>query len=196
MVLTSATPDTIAQLVNLDFKLQYLESQLRLRGQWLPSTSVTPPTDLPSVLDLPDLHNATRLLTHIISSTHPALNLTAHSQLSAYSWTWDPDWKEYFTSLPTPPNQRTHIYLSRWKFDTVRNVWGHVSMDSSNLTAETAAEFLGAWEDWKWHDVCGEWYLEVEEDGDESRFCLFASRWEQHDDGPWIYVGSTGNLWQ
>ncbi|KAI8934978.1 hypothetical protein NX059_008644 [Plenodomus lindquistii] len=198
--LTSPTPEHKKRLDDLSNRLKSLQTQLQNRSQWLPPPNPQP-TPLPTILDFADLTTAIDLLTHIITSTHPFRRLTPHPSFSKFTWTWDPEWKEFYTYLPA---SELYIYLSRWKFNPQRNVWEHVHMAFGNVGPEDAVELLGAWEDWRWDEGWGEWCLDVREgdgvEGDEGnegqgRCCVFPSRWEVSGDGNWMYVGRMGGTW-
>ncbi|KAH7392501.1 hypothetical protein BKA66DRAFT_557793 [Pyrenochaeta sp. MPI-SDFR-AT-0127] len=172
-------------LQNFLEQLRLLELQLRSRGQWKPPRQRSN-VPVPTILDMSDLSSAIDLLTHIVTSTQPHRQMTPQTSLSAYSWKWDPEWKEFYTYLP---ERQTYVYLSKWKFNEARNIWEHVDMAHQALAPDTAVEVLGAWEDWTWDPIWGEWFLEMKgEEGDDGRCCIFASRWHVQDDGEWVHV--------
>ena len=174
-------------------QLRTLKNKLRSRGQWHPPIR-TANTFTPTILDISDLSTAINLLTQLIASTHPDRQLTPQPALSTYSWTWDPTWHEFYTYIP---DQNVYVYLSRWKLDEERGVWEHLSMANANLMPNTAADVLGAWEDWVWDPVWKEWRLELrEEEGDNGESYMFASRWQIQEDGDWVYVGRLGEAGQ
>jgi hypothetical protein len=183
--ITSADKETETQLEALEAQLRTFEQQLRSRGDWkLPDQLPNP--SIPTILDLADLSNAITLLDHLIESTKPTQQNTPQQTLSSYSWTWDPEWHEFYTYIPS---QEVWVYLSRWKLNEIRNVWEHVSMSGANLMPDTAAEMLGAWEDWVWDSMWRRWYLDVDEIDTGEKSQIFASPWRIHADGEWVYVG-------
>jgi hypothetical protein len=185
LALTAANEEVRAQLEALEDQLRSSEKQLRSQGRWhRPARSSHPP--LPTVLDISDLSNATNLLSHLITKT--SYRETPQPSFAAYSWTWDPTWHEFYTYIPS---QQTYVYLSRWKLNEVRNVWEHVSM-ANNILPDAAAEMFGAWEDWEWDPVWGQWYLEVEEKGTDEKCHVFPSQWQIQENGEWEYVGRIG----
>jgi hypothetical protein len=182
LTLEPSTKDIEAHLTPLSRRLTTLEGGLRSRDQWHPPPS-SPKSPEYSIIDIADLSSAIALLGTLTRKIPPKLH-TPHSIFSKYTWTWDPLWKEFYTH---ETNQSTYTYLSRWRLDKVRQVWEHVGMDGVNLLPDSAAEMLGCWDDWKWNEVVAEWYLDISE-GDET--CgVFASRWEVHENGEWVYVG-------
>jgi hypothetical protein len=184
--LTSADEEIGARLKNLEDDLRTLEKRLRSQGRWRPSPqSPEPPT--PTVLDISDLSNAINLLSHLIMKT--SHRKTPQLSFSAYSWTWDPAWHEFYTYIPS---QQTYVYLSRWKLNEVRNVWEHVSMANILMQPDTAAEMIGPWEEWLWDEVWGQWYLKVEYEGTDEKCHLFPSQWQVQENGEWEYVGRIG----
>ncbi|KAG9185615.1 hypothetical protein G6011_06946 [Alternaria panax] len=186
--ITSADKETETQLEALEAQLRTLEQQLRSRGDWQPPEEL-PNSSIPTILDLADLNNAVTLLDHLIESTRATQQDTPQQTLSAYSWTWDPAWHEFYTYVPS---QDVWVYLSRWRLNEIRNVWEHVSMSGTNLMPNTAAEILGAWEDWAWDSKWRQWYLGVEEIDTGEKSQIFASPWRIHDGGEWVYVGRIG----
>lgn len=185
----AADEETKTHLESLLEETLRLERQLRAIGKWHPPSK---PWDapFPTALDFEDLSSATRVLRHMIASTASANQRTPQQTLSAYSWTWDPAWREFYTFLPT---QNAYIYLSQWKLNEARGVWEHVSMTGTNLMPNDAAEKLGAWEDWKWDAVAGQWYLDMgSESGEQVQ--IFASPWQIQEDGEWVYVGTIGSI--
>jgi hypothetical protein len=181
--LTSADEEIRAQLDNLEEDLRTLEKQLHSQGRWRP-TPHSSETSTPTMLDISDLANATNLLSHLIIET--SRRRTPQPFFSAYSWTWDPAWHEFYTYVPS---QQTYTYLSRWRLNGVRNVWEHVSMANMLILPDTAAEMIGPWEDWMWDEVWGQWYLEVEDEGTDEKCHLFPSQWQVQENGEWEYVG-------
>lgn len=185
---TSADKETETYLEATEAQLRAIERQLRSRGDWQPPDQL-PHSSIPTILDITDLSNAITLLGHLVNSTKPTRQDTPQQTLSAYSWTWDPAWHEFYTYIPS---QQTYVYLSRWKLNETRNVWEHVSMAGVNLLPDTAVETLGAWEDWVWDSTWRQWYLEVEEVDTGEKSQIFASPWRVQGDGEWVYVGRIG----
>ncbi|KAF1852019.1 uncharacterized protein K460DRAFT_325514 [Cucurbitaria berberidis CBS 394.84] len=188
--LTSVSNEVQSQLKKLEEHLSTLENQLRSRGQWHAPTRQSA-TSTPTILEISDLSTAINLLAHIITSTYPSCHMTPQSLFSTYSWSWDPAWHEFYTYLP---RQNTYVYLSQWKLNEVRGVWEYVSMADANLMPDTAAEMLGAWEDWMWDPSLKEWRLEVKTEGGDGESCICASRWQVQNNGEWVYVGILGNV--
>jgi hypothetical protein len=182
--LAPANDDTGAQLNDLEEHIEMLEQQLRSQGRWRP-LSDSPKTPIQNLLDISDLSNAINLLSHLITKT--SRQKTPQPSFSAYSWTWDPAWHEFYTYVPS---QQTYVYLSRWKLNEERNVWEHVSMANTNILPDVAAEMFGSWDDWAWDSVWKQWYLEVEEEGTDEQCHVFPSQWQVQDNGEWEYVGS------
>ena len=192
MHLTSINDEVRFRLEEIKDDLKELEKQLRARGQWRPPTHSSALV-MPSILDTSDLSSAVDLLRHTMSTSH-SCQILPQSAISAYSWTWDPGWKEFYTYHPL---SQSYIYLSQWQLNASRNVWEHVNMTWSALSPQHAADALGAWDDWKWDPILGEWYLEVDrEDGNGERCCVFASRWQIQEDGDWTCVGRFGEFWR
>ncbi|USP80976.1 hypothetical protein yc1106_08250 [Curvularia clavata] len=186
-VLAAVQEETKTHLKGLLEEVVMLERQLRSRGEWRPPQhSWDEP--LPTTLDLANLSSATRMLSHLVRSAHSVQQQTPQQTLSAYSWSWDPAWHEFYTFLPT---QNAYIYLSQWKLNAARGVWEHVSMAGTNLLPDTAAEKLGTWEDWEWDAIAGQWYLDMGSDTGE-KIQMFASPWRIQEDGEWLYVGPIG----
>ena len=186
LALTAANDEIRAQLATLEDQLRMLEKRLRSQGRWHQPNSSSH-SALPAVLDLSDLTNAINLLSHLITKT--SARKTPQPSFAAYSWTWDPMWHEFYTYIPP---QQTYVYLSRWRLNEVRDVWEHVSMANTNILPDAAAETFGAWEDWEWDPVWGQWYLEVEEEGTDEKCQVFPSQWQMQENGEWEYVGRIG----
>ncbi|KAI4645046.1 hypothetical protein J4E93_005845 [Alternaria ventricosa] len=190
LIITSPDKEIKTHLETLEMQLRVLEQRLRSRGDWHPSDQVLN-IPLPTILDIVDLSNAITLLDQLITSTSPGEQATPQQTLSAYSWTWDPAWHEFYTYMPS---QQTYLYLSRWKLNETRNVWEHVSMAGVNLMPTVAVEMLGAWEDWTWDSTWKQWYLDVSENDTEEKSQIFASPWRVQGDGEWVYVGRIGGV--
>jgi hypothetical protein len=190
LIVISPDNEIESHLEALEAQLRILERQLRSRGDWHPPAQISN-SSMPAILDITDLANAVRLLGHLINSTNSAQHPTPQQTLSAYSWTWDPAWHEFYTYIPS---QQTYLYLSRWKLNETRNVWEHVSMAGANLLPHTAAEMLGAWEDWTWDSTWQQWYLEMDEGGIGEKSQIFASPWHVQGDGEWVYDGRIGSV--
>lgn len=185
--LAAVDEETKTHLKGLLEEVVMLERQLRSRGEWRPPLHAWN-EPLPTTLSLTNLSNATRMLSHLVRPAHSVQHQTPRQTLSAYSWSWDPAWHEFYTFLPT---QNAYIYLSEWNLNEARGVWEHVSMAGTNLLPDTAAERLGAWEDWKWDAISGQWYLDMRSDtGDKIQ--MFASPWRIQEDGEWLYIGPIG----
>lgn len=66
-------------------------------------------------------------------------------------------------------------------------------MAFAEITPDSAAEMLGAWEDWTWDPAWGEWCLEMSDsEQDSGRCCIYPSRWHVQESGTWMYVGRIG----
>jgi hypothetical protein len=192
--LVSVDEEVKAQLQVLEKQLSALETQLRLRGHWYPSTRIQSNAEKPTILDISDLSNAVHLLTRIITVTQSPRQLTPQPSFSSYEWHWDPAWHEYYTCTSS---SQTYIYLSRWRLNKIRNVWEHVSMAGGNLMPDTAAELLGAWEDWEFDPIWGDWCLKLDGEKEEDAGCyLFASKWQVQADGEWVFVGRVSGAWE
>ncbi|OAL50266.1 hypothetical protein IQ07DRAFT_50752 [Pyrenochaeta sp. DS3sAY3a] len=195
--LTPANKKIKNQLQRLSDKLRSLASQLAARDQWRMPLQISN-TPSATILDIEDLSNATDFLTQLIE-TDPQPKMPQKS-LSRHAWEWDPHWKEYFTVLPQSPV--TFLYISLWKSTGGGSVWEHTNMYLNNtVTPESAAEALGAWEDWKWDALWGEWFLEQGDDGDDdddgdTKFYLYTSQWRYNEHQGWRYVGSIGGVAQ
>lgn len=183
MVFLSLEPSTStveSQIGPLDERLQMLERKLHDRGRWQPPAA-PPKSPEYSIIDISDLSSAIKLLEDILQHS-----LSSRLRFSKYTWTWDLEWKEFYTYIPS---QRSYIYLSRWRLDEQRQVWEHVSMNGADISPDTAAEFLGSWDDWTWDPMWQEWYLDVsDEDG---AACVYASCWQVQESGEWVYIGRT-----
>lgn len=186
---TSATKEMKNQLQRLSDKLRSLARQLVARNQWRMPQQI-PNTPSATILDIEDLSNATDLLAQLIeTNTQPK---TPRRSLSRHAWEWDPHWKEFFTVLPQSPV--TFLYISLWKSTGGGSAWDHMNMYLNNtVTPESAAEALGAWEDWKWDALWGEWFLEQGNDGD-AKFYLYTSQWRYNEHQGWRYVSSIGGV--
>jgi hypothetical protein len=189
MVLLTLDPspaDIAAHLTPLSRRLARLEEKLHMRNQWNPPP--TPPKSPEySIIDIADLSSAITLLESLLTNTLPKPR-SPHSFFSKYTWTWDPQWKEFYTH---DASQSAYTYLSRWRLNVARQVWEHVTMNGASLLPDRASEMLGSWEDWTWDDGVGEWCLDVSKEVEGNmRCCIFASRWEVREDGEWVYVGS------
>jgi hypothetical protein len=189
LIVTSPDKGIKIHLEGLEMQLQVFEQQLRSRGDWHPPEEISN-ASIPTILDITDLSNAITLLGQLISSTSPAHQTTPQQTLSAYSWTWDPAWHEFYTYIPS---QQTYVYLSRWKLNKIRNVWEHVTMAEVNLLPDVAVVMLGAWEDWTWDTTWQQWYLEVDESDIGEKSQIFASPWQVQREGEWAYVGRIGS---
>lgn len=189
MTFVAADEEKKRHLEGLLEELVRLEKQLRSRGEWNPPSSDSPEATLLDTVELADLSSAVHMLRDFITSSS-AQQRTPQKTLSAYSWTWDPAWREFYTHLPA---QNTYIYLSQWKLNEARDVWEHVSMAGTNLMPDRAAELLGAWEDWEWDATARQWYLDMGS-GNSEKIQLFASPWQVREDGEWIYVGTIGRV--
>jgi hypothetical protein len=189
MVLLTLDPspaDIRDHLDPLSQRLSALEHSLRTLNQWheLP---IQPKSPEYSIIDIADLSSAITLLENQLAMSLPRPR-SPHPIFSKCTWTWDPVWKEFYTQ---DASQVVHTYLSTWRLNEARQVWEPVSMNgTADLLPDRAVEVLGSWEDWKWDEGVGEWYLDVssERDGKE-RCCVFASRWEMREGGEWVYVG-------
>jgi hypothetical protein len=191
MVFLSLEPSTStveSQIGSLDERLHALEKRLLDRGQWHPPP-VSPKSPEYSIIDISDLKLAIKLLEDIYQHSQPSKSLSPQPSLSRYDWKFDPVWKEYFAGNS---DQTSYIYLSRWRLDEQRQVWEHVAMSGANLEPESAAELLGSWDDWTWSPLWNEWHLDISDE--DTRTCVFASRWQVQESGEWVYAGRAGNL--
>ncbi|KAL6703567.1 hypothetical protein ACN47E_009512 [Coniothyrium glycines] len=193
--LTPANGETRRQMTKLEARVSDLESRLRLHSYWCPSIPSTPSSPTLAILDMADLSNAIALLERIVTSIDPSSSPklstgTPQFVFAKYAWVWDPSWKEFHTYLPS---EETYIYLSRWRLSQAANKWEHVHMASAELTPDETAEKMGAWEDWKWDAVLGEWCLEIMGGRDGERCCIFGSRWHINQDEEWEYAGGIGS---
>ncbi|KAF2036223.1 hypothetical protein EK21DRAFT_52338 [Setomelanomma holmii] len=183
--LEPSSSDIESHLTPLDRRLQDLEHTTRLHENWHPP-AVSPKSPEYSIIDIVDLSSATKLLEDISRHTNSTTPLSPHAFLSKFKWTWDPEWKEFYTQLP---NHSSYIFLSRWKYNKQRQAWEHVNISGTDSTPETAAEMLGSWEDWSWNPLWEEWYLPWSQMDDGSKCCLFTSRWELRENGEFVYTG-------
>jgi hypothetical protein len=167
-------------------QLQTLEQKLHARGQWRPP-AIPPKSPEYSIIDISDLSTAIRILENVFEDTYPPKPLSARSFFSKCTWNWDLQWKEFYSYNP---GDRTYIYLDRWRFDEPSQDWQHIGMAGADLQPDAAAEMLGCWEDWVWDPVWKEWYLDVRDE--EGAAYVYASKWQEEEDGGWAYVGNTG----
>ena len=201
--LAKPTSETIAELDSLETKLATLQATLQQRNQWHLPEKIVPIPCSTDWLDLSDLSTAVRLLGDIIASSHPSSRLTPQKALAHRKWTWDPLWREFFSTSPPPaasaePQEQDILYLSRWLFDPRTEIWHHANMADSGLMPDEAQQMLGAWEDWVWDQKSGEWALDVSGELEEGlwehgvRLWVYASRWVEREGEGWVYVGGTG----
>ncbi|KAJ4985357.1 hypothetical protein SVAN01_09112 [Stagonosporopsis vannaccii] len=186
------------ELATLEIKLSALQSTLEQRQQWHPpsqSTSIPCSTDF---LDLSDLSTAVGLLADVVKYSDPTTQLTPQKAFTNRKWTWDPLWREFFsTSSSTDGEPATTLYLSRWYFDPNHEVWHHANMAESGLLPDEAQQRLGSWADWRWDPGCGEWGLDVSCELEEeervigAKLWVFGSKWQTRE-GVWTYVGARG----
>jgi hypothetical protein len=192
MIMLSLEPSTVdidSHLAPLESRLQDLEHTTRSHAQWFPP-AVPPKLPEYSIIDISDLSSAIRMLEDISKHISPAKPISPQPSFAQYEWTWDPLWKEFYTLIS---DRTSYVYLSRWKFNEQRQVWEHVSLNGADLMPDVAAEMFGSWEDWTWDPIWKEWYLDVShETEDESRCCVYASRWEVRESGEWVYTGRFG----
>ncbi|KAH6618953.1 hypothetical protein C7974DRAFT_317746 [Boeremia exigua] len=196
--LAKSTQETTSELAHLESQLASLQNTLEQRDQWHP---LAQPSAIPcstDFLDLSDLSTAVGLLADIVKYSDPGTRLTPQETFAKREWTWDPLWREFFSSsLPTDGEPATALYLSRWYFDARREIWQHANMAESEIMPDDAQLRLGSWEDWQWDTRCGEWGLDVSYELEDlelvagAKLWVFASKWQERE-GVWVYVGARG----
>ncbi|KAL5414816.1 hypothetical protein PMIN04_008846 [Paraphaeosphaeria minitans] len=178
-----ASPATHAVLDNLEAQLAYFEQQLRQRGQWrLPPHSSPDPFLL---IDLSDLGDAIEHLTVAVESARfPQPAQSPYFWFSTKRWEWDFQWSEWYYA---DPELGDHIYLTEWVLEDETSDW--VMVEQGHRSVEEGLEALGPWEDWRWNEEWGEWYLPLVVD-DEAvvKGAIYAGAWKRSEEGNWIYV--------
>ncbi|KAF3040406.1 hypothetical protein E8E11_002311 [Didymella keratinophila] len=137
--LAKPTSERQAELNALETQLSSLQTNLQTRNQWHPPPSSTPIPCSTDYVDLSDLSTAVGLISDVVKYSNPSSQLTPQRAFASKTWTWDPLWREFFSSSPSssagPP---TSTYLSRWFFDPRREIWTHANMADSGLLPDEA----------------------------------------------------------
>ena len=216
MIMLSLEPSTQeinTSLTPLETRLQTCIGRLIEVSHWFPP-SVPPKSPEYSIIDLNDLSGAIKIIEEVISYTWPAKPPTAHSFFKQYKWEWDPIWKEFYSKTAPAPlpqvleqnqsqpvgggntpheieNQtESYIYLSLWHMDSQRQRWVHCNMNlfGFDVTPESAAEYMGSWEDWRFDSRWKEWCVDIKSLGDaDDRYVLYATRWHINRENQWVY---------
>ena len=175
--------NTVFNLDFLDTQLSAFEYELKKRGQWGTSTGFQP--DPPLIIDLGDLDDAISYLAHAIHMPrYPQQAETPRAHFSVQNWTWDLEWSEWTYTIHGSENR---VFLTEWEHNIISGEWQMVWQGHRSI--EGALAMLGSWEDWKWDEHWGEWYLpSVLNDGLPGEKRVYASEWKKTEEGNWVYV--------
>ncbi|KAF2446987.1 hypothetical protein P171DRAFT_242888 [Karstenula rhodostoma CBS 690.94] len=179
----TASPATRAGLDNLEAQLASFERQLKQRGQWRLPPHFNPDPFL--LVDLSDLEDAIQHLTIAVDS--PRFPQPAQSLRSAFStqrWEWDFQWSEWYYQDPKSGN---HVYLTEWERVDESDDWHMV--EQGHRSVEEGLVALGSWEDWRWDEEWGEWYLPLDmEDEAVVKRAIYVGAWRRSEEGNWVYA--------